>query len=127
MPSALVQTTVRAVAEHVAGSTLVATSSGSAVALAREVMNAMNAFGLAAAGMAFLTAQQPPPALSPRPPAQAPIRAEQAAVDRHGDPLPAHAVARLGTVRLRHGVTVIALAFSRDGQSLATVGNDGQF
>src|SRR5262245_46043380 len=59
MPSALVQTTVRAVAEHVAGSTLVATSTGSAVALAREVMNAMNAFGLAAAGMAFLTAHQP--------------------------------------------------------------------
>jgi WD40 repeat protein len=45
--------------------------------------------------------------------------------DRYGDPLPEGALRRLGTVRLRHGDTVNAVAFCADDRILALASDDG--
>jgi RNA polymerase sigma factor (sigma-70 family) len=44
------------------------------------------------------------------------VEKEQARKDRYGDPLPPGAIARLGTLRLRHQEFVRSLVFSRDGK-----------
>jgi RNA polymerase sigma factor (sigma-70 family) len=140
VPAALAQATLRAVGQHVAWATLVGGSSAPAVTLAHEVLRAMTTYklkgllvlllliALAAGGAALFARPGAAPAvLPPLPQPDQPTPetgAPAPALDRHGDALPPGAVARLGTVRLRHGGDVLALAFSRDGQALASVGDD---
>ncbi len=45
--------------------------------------------------------------------------------DRLGDPLPAEAVARMGSSRMRNGRSISSLAFSADGKSLISAGGGG--
>jgi WD40 repeat protein len=52
-------------------------------------------------------------------------KAGKAATDSFGDPLPPGAVARLGTVRFRHGNGVFLIAFSADGKKIVFGGSDG--
>lgn len=65
---------------------------------------------------------KPPPTASadPKPAAEKP----QVHLDHFGDPLPEGVVARLGTVRFRHGGEVRAVTFSPDGKTMASGGQD---
>jgi RNA polymerase sigma factor (sigma-70 family) len=77
--------------------------------------------GLAGAAAVAGSAPQAP---APRPPAEVAATREKSpgpATDLHGDPLPAGAVTRLGTVRLRNASTT--LKFSPDGKVLAAAGD----
>jgi WD40 repeat protein len=47
-------------------------------------------------------------------------------VDQLGDPLPAGAVARIGTTRWRHGASCSFVAFLPDGKTVVSAGYDGQ-
>jgi RNA polymerase sigma factor (sigma-70 family) len=78
------------------------------------------ALALLLAGVAGIGPGQQKPAEPAEPQAKGPTPK----VDRLGDPLPQGAVARLGTVRLRHGYNVAGVAFSPDRKLLASAGQD---
>jgi RNA polymerase sigma factor (sigma-70 family) len=72
-----------------------------------------------AAGVAIphaLQEKQPEKTVEATAPSRPPEE-KQVRKDRHGDPLPPGAIARLGTVRLRHQDMVRSMVFSRDGKS----------
>jgi WD40 repeat protein len=64
----------------------------------------------------FATGAAVPPAATAPPAAR---------TDLLGDPLPDGALARVGTPRFRHGATVVSVAYTPDGKSVATGGLDG--
>jgi RNA polymerase sigma factor (sigma-70 family) len=81
--------------------------------------------GVLAAGAGSL--REPPAPQPPAEPPQAPAKAAPQpndALDEIGDPLPAGAILRLGTLRLRHGQAVQAVTFAPDGKSVASTGYD---
>jgi RNA polymerase sigma factor (sigma-70 family) len=63
------------------------------------------------------------PAAEPPKTAEAAVSAPR--VDAFGDPLPAGAIARLGTVRFRQGLPIEFLAFTPDGKHLFSQSGDG--
>ena len=58
---------------------------------------------------------------------QAQEAAKSAATDRHGDLLPAGALARLGSLRCRHAEPILFVAFVQDGKAVLTGGQDQVF
>ncbi|HEY7429033.1 MAG TPA: sigma-70 family RNA polymerase sigma factor [Gemmataceae bacterium] len=130
------QSTVRAALGGVAGSPM-------AAALAESVLKGTFAGMLASVTALMLTMAlsvsavalvyrapeiEPPGNKTPDAPA-APKEADadksEKRVDAQGDPLPAGAIARLGTVRFRPGRTIAWLIFLPDGKRLVSVGHDG--
>jgi len=132
-PAGLVASTVKV-------AILVAAGEGLAVsALAKGVLQALTGSklkmltaalvfaGLAAVGVGFLVHQAPAEQRRNEGADQAdlaPKAAEPARPDLHGDPLPPDVLFRAGTVRLRHGAAVTAVAFSPDSKVLASASSD---
>jgi RNA polymerase sigma factor (sigma-70 family) len=134
-PPALLHSTIRAAQLAAAGQATAGVVSAGVEALLRGAARAawltplkigfalVLLVGILVAG-AGLTSQ---PTETAKPGAEPPLvaAAEQPRADRFGDPLPPGAVARMGSLRLRHEGTVYAVAFSPDGKSLAAAGEDG--
>jgi RNA polymerase sigma factor (sigma-70 family) len=99
-------------------------------AMSPALMKLVTVTALALATLVFAVAAQQggKPADTPKDsflPAAAPPTERQEvkpALDRHGDPLPPGAVARMGTVRFRTGTTVNTVAWAPNGQLLASAG-----
>jgi RNA polymerase sigma factor (sigma-70 family) len=91
---------------------------GMAPARARAVTAVFLALSLAAIGAGLLACpgegEKQPPAVAART-----VEANRR-VDQFGDPLPPGALARLGTVRFRHGARVYSVDISPDGKTLAS-------
>jgi RNA polymerase sigma factor (sigma-70 family) len=131
VPVALTAATTRAGVLFAAGPAGAAATP--AAALARGVLPALPAVKVqvgvalllvllaAGAGLVACHALAEKPGVPARPAARA--AAQPGRRDFYGDPLPAGALARLGTVRLRHGSMVTGVVFSRDGQT-AIAGDD---
>jgi RNA polymerase sigma factor (sigma-70 family) len=83
---------------------------------------AVAALAVAAGLVGALGRGQPPKPTPPVTPAPS-AAAKAARVDPFGDPLPADAVARLGTVRFNHGDGLRVVRYLPDGNSLVSVGN----
>jgi RNA polymerase sigma factor (sigma-70 family) len=134
VPAALACSTVRAAALVVAGGADSAAVSARAADLAQEVGHTMSlgkgkaavlvavVVGLLGAGSVALIHQGVQVEAPPAPAREAGPPAVQARLDRTGDPLPAGAVARLGTVRFRTWADRVA--FLPGDRVLATVGRE---
>jgi RNA polymerase sigma factor (sigma-70 family) len=136
VPAALAGATARAAVAFIAGTNTGAAERAVPVELAEATLRGMVGVKLRAVGTLLLAASLllggtgllartgDLPADGPPVGAEPAATAGTAGVDRLGDPLPAGASARLGTVRLRHDGEVQAVAFSPDGKVLVSAGND---
>jgi RNA polymerase sigma factor (sigma-70 family) len=84
----------------------------------KVVLSLVLALGVLGGGIAAVAPPSRPVEAKSRADAK-PAPAEKPRADRHGDPLPAGAIARLGTVRWRSSEEVEAMAFAPDGKTLA--------
>jgi RNA polymerase sigma factor (sigma-70 family) len=131
VPAALLAATRRSVPALARG-TAAGPGSARALALADEALRTagparLSLVGLfcllaVAAGGALFALRSPEAGRAAVPPKAA---AERPRTDLHGDPLPPGALARLGTVRFRHGQALWAVAFSPDGKTVASAGAGG--
>jgi RNA polymerase sigma factor (sigma-70 family) len=136
VPPWLWHATTRAALGFLAGDTMAARlASPRAVALANGGLKAMTTTrlyvvttlalvlgvlgGAAALHVCGQAGKQPP---SAQPDAKPPQK--QVVAEGDGDKLPAKAVARLGSVRFRHGDTLLSVAYTPDGKFLVTTGKD---
>jgi WD40 repeat protein len=85
----------------------------------RGILGMMSALGLAVATAACARSEEH----AESPAASQPSAAAGRRTDREGLPLPAEALARVGSGRLRHGWFLQSLAYSPDGQLLASCGD----
>jgi RNA polymerase sigma factor (sigma-70 family) len=130
LPATLVQPTVKAALQVVAGQTVSQAAVPSVAALvqgglkvtATAKMKIATAVLLAATLLGGVSLALGVRSQESAEVASDPPRAEgdRPKTDRFGDPLPDGALARLGTVRWRHGSQVLALAYSSDGKMLAS-------
>ncbi len=128
LPGRLAAGTVRAALAFAAGSAAAETSAR-AVALATAVLHGQTAPRLGVAVVLLISLLAGAAVLArTRTPAEkvaAPASAGRLRVDRLGDALPVEALARMGTLRLRHADGVQAVAFAPDGRSVASGGRGG--
>jgi RNA polymerase sigma factor (sigma-70 family) len=144
VPAALIAPTLQNALRFAAGqATAAGAVSGAAGALAESVLQTSAkakavlvvflSINLVGAGLLTATYPPRPPSLGAEQagePAQAEQKqvktaGDQARVDRHGDPLPPGALARMGTTRFRTAGRVNALAFLPDGKVVAATGDEG--
>ncbi len=140
LPAALASATVRAAREFVANSAAGVTAWPRAGQLAGQFLSGAGTGTLKPALLLVLvlglTALAASPLLWPAPPAPPPtpgpmtrpapeLAAEKNHVDREGVPLPAEAVARVGSTRLRHAGRVSAVAYAPNGTSIVSLDEDG--
>src|SRR5579883_570499 len=133
LPAALIRATVEATRTGLsngisASVALLAQSAlgGMITMKAKVIVGLLLLMGILAAGMGAFTLSQEDEKKAENPPAanrretQESEEQRPARTDQYGDPLPAGALARLGTQRWRHGNQVTAVAFSPDGKLLAS-------
>lgn len=138
VPAALVKSTVVAATSYAAGKMAQGLVSAQAIALAEGMRNTMMtiqmklaaavllAVAVLGAGSGVVLLQQPAVAQQADP--KAPQAADQAnPADQYGDPLPQGALARMGTLRWRHGGSVYFVGFTAEGKQLVTASADGLF